>query len=82
MSNRIPLGLIGISHKTASVEVREKVALSEEERKTALRHIVDNYHVSGCMILSTCNRTEIYLSDENLNESTEKIKSWLKTLPF
>ena len=31
MSDQIPLGLIGISHKTASVEIREKVALSEEE---------------------------------------------------
>ena len=80
MSNRIPLGLIGISHKTASVEVREKVALSEDEQKIALRHIIDNYQVSGCMILSTCNRTEIYLSDENLNESTEKIKSWLNEI--
>ena len=33
MSDQIPLGLIGISHKTAPVEVREKVALSEEEQK-------------------------------------------------
>ncbi len=77
MSNQIPLGLIGISHKTASVEVREKVALSEDEQKTAIRQFIDQFNASGCMVLSTCNRTEIYLSDDHLDESIEKIRTWL-----
>jgi glutamyl-tRNA reductase len=64
MSERIPLGLIGISHKTAPVELREKVALSEDEQKVAIRQIVDHFNANGCLILSTCNRTEIYLSDD------------------
>ncbi len=77
MSNQIPLGLIGISHKTASVEVREKVALSEDEQKTVIRQFIDQFNASGCMVLSTCNRTEIYLSDDHLDESIEKIRTWL-----
>jgi glutamyl-tRNA reductase len=77
MSSRIPLGLIGISHRTASVEVREKVALSEDEQKTAIRQIIDIFEANGCMILSTCNRTEIYLSDDHIEEATEKIRVWL-----
>ena len=77
MSDQIPLGLIGISHKTAPVEVREKVALSEEEQKLAIRHMVDHFQVGGCMILSTCNRTEIYLSDDKIESKIEKIRSWL-----
>ena len=77
MSDQIPLGLIGISHKTASVEIRERVALSEEEQKLAIRHMVDHFQVGGCMILSTCNRTEIYLSDDKIESKIEKIRSWL-----
>lgn len=77
MSDQIPLGLIGISHKTAHVEIREKVALSEEEQKVAVRYIMDNFRADGCMILSTCNRTEIYVSKNNIEPTLENIKSWL-----
>jgi glutamyl-tRNA reductase len=77
MSDQIPLGLIGISHKTAPVELREKVALSEEEQKEAVRQIMDQFSPNGCLILSTCNRTEIYLSDNHPDASLEKIRHWL-----
>lgn len=80
MSDQIPLGLIGISHKTAPVEVREKVALSEEEQKTAIQHISENLKADGVMVLSTCNRTEIYVSNEDLDNTIEKIKSWLNEI--
>jgi glutamyl-tRNA reductase len=80
MSDHIPLGLIGISHKTAPVELREKVALSEEEQKAAVRQIIDQFDADGCLILSTCNRTEIYLSDNHLEESLEKVRNWLNEL--
>lgn len=77
MSDQIPLGLIGISHKTAPVEIREKVALSEDEQKVAIKHMVENLKVDGCMVLSTCNRTEIYVSNDNIASTLEQIRSWL-----
>jgi len=77
MSDQIPLGLIGISHKTAPVEIREKVALSEEEQKTAIRHIIEDLHADGVMVLSTCNRTEVYISNDHIDGTIEQIKSWL-----
>jgi len=77
MSDQIPLGLIGISHKTATVEIREKVALSEEEQKVVVSHIMDNFHTDGCMVLSTCNRTEIYISSNKTDKTIDSIKSWL-----
>lgn len=80
MSNRIPLGLIGISHHTAPVELREKVALSEEEQKLAITQITGQLEVNGCLVLSTCNRTEVYISDEHLDESFQKIRTWLNEL--
>jgi len=77
MSDQIPLGLVGISHKTAPVEIREKVALSEEEQKTAIKHIVDELKADGCLVLSTCNRTEVYVSNDDLEKTLESIRQWL-----
>lgn len=77
MSDRIPLGLIGISHKTAPVEIREKIALSEDEQREAVKHIVDKLGANGAMVLSTCNRTEVYVSNERIGDTIEQVKSWL-----
>lgn len=80
MRDQIPLGLIGISHKTAPVEVREKVALSEEEQKLAIHHIAEKLRADGVMVLSTCNRTEIYVSNEDIESLAIQIKTWLNEL--
>lgn len=77
MNNQIPLGLIGISHNTAPVEIREKVALNENEQKIVINHIVENIHADGCMVISTCNRTEVYVSNHNIESTIEQIKLWL-----
>ena len=54
------LALVGINHKTASVEVREKVAFGKERIARALATISTSKDIAECVILSTCNRTEIY----------------------
>lgn len=50
----------GINHKTAPVDIREKVAFSPEKVAEALRDLVSHAPVSEAVILSTCNRTEVY----------------------
>jgi glutamyl-tRNA reductase len=50
---------IGISHHTASVEVREKMWLSGEEARAALAQMKDRFFTE-CVLVSTCNRTEVY----------------------
>jgi glutamyl-tRNA reductase len=50
---------IGISHHTASVEVREKMWLSEAETRELLGLLKERFF-SECMLVSTCNRTELY----------------------
>jgi glutamyl-tRNA reductase len=80
MSSQIPLRLIGISHKTAPVELREKVALSEQEQKEAVRFVIDEMEANGCLILSTCNRTELYSSGRQPGQSTVEIRKWLNSL--
>ncbi|TFG96222.1 MAG: glutamyl-tRNA reductase [Calditrichales bacterium] len=80
MNNNIYLGVIGISHKTASVALREKVALSETEQRVAIKKILANPAVDGCMIVSTCNRTEVYFSSESHKNEATTIRHILNTI--
>ncbi|MEH6455495.1 MAG: glutamyl-tRNA reductase [Cocleimonas sp.] len=73
--------VIGINHKTASVDIREKIAFTPEGLTQTLENIridIDNASENDksneVIILSTCNRTEIY-SFSDLN--SEQITAWL-----
>lgn len=59
----------GINHKTAPVDIREKVAFAPEKIEQALQGCVNNGEVSEAAIVSTCNRTELYF---NLHENEAK----------
>ncbi|MCI5764598.1 MAG: glutamyl-tRNA reductase [Actinobacillus porcinus] len=58
--------VLGINHKTASVGLREKVAFSDEKRQLALQQIQQFSLGQSAVILSTCNRTEIYLHNKTI----------------
>jgi glutamyl-tRNA reductase len=53
------LALVGLSHKTAPVEVRERFAFNGDALKSALTSLVDRKEIKEVMILSTCNRVEV-----------------------
>ncbi|AFL86172.1 glutamyl-tRNA reductase [Belliella baltica DSM 15883] len=64
---------ISLSHKSAPVEIREIIALDEASVHSLLVKLKDFFSVTDTLILSTCNRTEIYYSHE-LDLSSEIIK--------
>ncbi|WP_439239595.1 glutamyl-tRNA reductase [Lonepinella sp. BR2919] len=64
--------VLGINHKTATVGLREKVAFSPEKRQLALQQIQCLELAQSAVILSTCNRTEIYLHNKNLSPTETK----------
>lgn len=64
---------ISLSHKSAPVEIREVIALDEGSIHSLLVKMKDFFSISDTLILSTCNRTEVYYSHE-LDLSTEIIK--------
>ena len=66
---------LGINHKTASVELREKVAFSPEQMSEALQQLSGHAHFNEAVIVSTCNRTEIYCSLAERNSQT--LLHWL-----
>jgi glutamyl-tRNA reductase len=58
----MPLAVVGVSHRTAPIEVRERLAFSRAEIPPALRRLVESGDAGEAVLLSTCNRTELYLS--------------------
>ncbi len=66
---------IGINHNTASVELREKVAFGPDKLPEALQQLSVNPIVNGSVIVSTCNRTEIYCDVKSSGKS--KLIDWL-----
>jgi len=62
----MPLFTIGISHHTAPIEIREKVAIARSDYSDRVRELCALPGVEEVVVLSTCNRTEIYcLSTES-----------------
>ena len=66
---------LGINHKTASVELREKVAFSPELLSNALSQLASSEQFKETVIVSTCNRTELYCSLEHSN--SQALLKWL-----
>ena len=65
----------GINHKTAPVDIREKVAFQPAQVIDALRDLTSRPHVKEAAIVSTCNRTELYCGLDRQNH--EIITQWL-----
>ena len=59
------LTLIGVNHKTAPIEVRERIAISRDELPETTRALAAVPGVAECMIVSTCNRVEILAAVES-----------------
>jgi glutamyl-tRNA reductase len=77
-----PVFSIGINHKTAPVEVREKIAYSPQELPQLLERFKEV--LDECLVLSTCNRTELYgvtLDGEPNIELYKKILTEQKGVP-
>ena len=66
---------IGVNHHTASVELREKVAFSPEKLTEALKQLKTNLNVNSSVIVSTCNRTEIYCDVKQADK--QEVVDWL-----
>jgi glutamyl-tRNA reductase len=68
---------VGLNHRTAPIDVREKVALSPESQGPALGALARDAGALEAVLVSTCNRTEIYFRAED----AEAVRRWLAALP-
>ena len=68
------ISVIGLNHKSANIDVREKFSFSAENASLLLRRIKKIKDISEVIVVSTCNRTEIYCDSNN---GVNDIKDWL-----
>ena len=55
------LVVIGVNHDSASVELREQIAFAPEKVHDSLNALISETELTESVILSTCNRTEVYV---------------------
>lgn len=69
--------VIGLNHKTADVEIREKLAFNGPKLDEGLREIQKLPGVKESIVISTCNRVEIYLNAVNTHTAVESLKDFI-----
>lgn len=71
------IAVIGLSHKTAPVEIREKLSIGEARIESAIAHLRRYPHIEEAAILSTCNRLEIYVAVLAAEQATREVVQFL-----
>lgn len=69
--------VVGLNHKTASVELRERLAFPSDTIEEPLKKVTGLSQVSEGMILSTCNRVEVLAVTADVEEGINEVKDFL-----
>jgi glutamyl-tRNA reductase len=72
--------VVGLSHKTAPVEVREKLSIQEAKIESSLTHLRGYPHIQEVAIISTCNRLEIYAVVTDTEKGVGEITQFLSEI--
>jgi len=72
----VNLHIVGLSHRTAPLEVREALAFARDAMTDALRRLREETAAAEAMILSTCNRVELYARCERA-DAAEALETFL-----
>lgn len=74
--------VVGLSFRTAPVELREKLAVPEAEWPRAIAELCGHNHLEEAAVLSTCNRMEIYVVALSWHRGLVEVLEWMsKVLP-
>lgn len=71
------LVVIGLSHKTAPVELREQLAIAQDDLPDALGELKRVAAASGLFATATCNRFEVYCSAQGETNAAEDVAEWI-----
>ncbi|MBW4661566.1 MAG: glutamyl-tRNA reductase [Drouetiella hepatica Uher 2000/2452] len=69
--------VVGLSHKTAPVDVREKLSIPTPQMEAAIAHLCSYPHVEEAAILSTCNRLEVYVVTSETEPGVREVTQFL-----
>lgn len=73
----MPILVVGLSHKTAPVEFRERLSFSPEQQRESLQDLRKLDPVKEAVLVSTCNRTELYLVVDNIETGKSAVTGYL-----
>ncbi|MBD2167946.1 glutamyl-tRNA reductase [Calothrix membranacea FACHB-236] len=71
------IAVVGLSHKTAPVEIREKLSIPEPQIESAIAQLTSFPHIDEVAILSTCNRLEIYIVTSETEHGIREVTQFL-----
>ncbi|HEY9672198.1 MAG TPA: glutamyl-tRNA reductase [Waterburya sp.] len=74
------IAVVGLSHKTASVEIREKLSIPEAKVESVTQELLSYPHIEEVAILSTCNRLEIYIVATETGQGVQEVSQFLSEL--
>ncbi len=69
--------VVGLSHRTAPVELLERFAVGPDQLAKSLEALTSGEHVSEAVVLSTCNRTEVYAYAERFHGAVDEVIDFL-----
>ena len=68
------ISLLSISHQNAPLAVRELFAFPEHVQEDLMKQMLERGFAAECVIISTCNRTEVYTFSEREESIAERVK--------
>ncbi|MEA1961052.1 MAG: glutamyl-tRNA reductase [Bacillota bacterium] len=71
--------LAGVNHRTAPIEIREKFSFSEADIEMAYNILSKKTEIEGAVILTTCNRTEVYATTRDIESGQVVLRDFLAT---
>ncbi|MDH3955613.1 MAG: glutamyl-tRNA reductase, partial [Desulfobacteraceae bacterium] len=80
MGSMLDIVLLGLNHKTASVALRECLAISEDETSVALKAFQELPAIREVMLFSTCNRVEVLMIVQEKKNAVGAVKDFLSEL--
>jgi glutamyl-tRNA reductase len=74
--------VIGLNHRTAPLDLLERMAIGDGQLGKALHDLTTREHISEALVLSTCNRTEVYAVAERFHGAYRDIRGFLADFSF
>jgi glutamyl-tRNA reductase len=78
----VSLVVIGLNHRTAPLDLLERMSIDDSRLAKALADLVDRPHVTEAVILSTCNRTEVYAYVEKFHGAYQDVREFLSAITY
>lgn len=74
--------VVGLNHRTCPLDLLERMTVGDAELPKALHDLLGRDHISEAVVLSTCNRTEVYAVAERFHAAYQEIRDFLAEVAF